>query len=452
MERTLAEFIEVLRGADVRVSPAEAIEGMQVAGLVGFESRHRLKQGLSLVLAKSHDEKLRFDRCFDDFFRFGVQEKPDESPRKQPMPEQPGEGGASSGGSGGGLSSALGVMLGTDNPGEEDLALARAAREVGLQNIRMFTQVGLYTARLMQAMGSEELDAEIAALESREPLGAQAWKDRREALRARARALVEQQMLLRAEARGRETAERVLPRINLSQLEQRHQQRMKELIRRIAKKLVAIHSRRRKKARRGQLDIRKTLRGNAAYGGHLFHLRWKARRIDRPKVFAICDISGSVASVSRFLMLFLYSVREVLPRVRVFVFCSKLGEVTDLFRAEEPEVALAEADRLYGIGGTDYGRALRDFEELALDDVDNRSTVIMLGDGRNNYGDPRSDIWQSIYRRARYTLWLNPEARANWQLGDSEMRRYAPYCTRAEVCATLRDLERVVSRLLDNIG
>jgi len=196
------------------------------------------------------------------------------------------------------------------------------------------------------------------------------------------------------------------------------------------------------------LDVRRTIRANIEYDGLLFHTIWKKTKVDRPKVMAICDVSGSVAQVSRFLLMFLYSLQEVLPNVRSFAFSGELGETTELFKREKIEKALTDVLRDFGGGSTDYGRAFENFEALALDDVDHRTTVLILGDARSNYGDPRSDILKLVHARARRVVWLNPEPRSMWNSGDSEMRRLAPYCDKAITCASLKDLERVVSDLL----
>jgi uncharacterized protein len=118
-------------------------------------------------------------------------------------------------------------------------------------------------------------------------------------------------------------------------------------------------------------------------------------------------VSGSVAAVARFLLMFLYSVQEVLPEVRSFCFSGKLGEVTEQFERMDIEAAAEEALRLYG-GSSNYGQAFQDFEALALDDIDHRTTVLILGDARSNYSDPRADILHKVHERARRVLFLNP--------------------------------------------
>ena len=188
-----------------------------------------------------------------------------------------------------------------------------------------------------------------------------------------------------------------------------------------------------------------------SYDGHIFDLHWKSVKVDRPKVFAICDVSGSVANYARFMLMFLYSLEEVMPKVRFFAFSSDLAEVTELFARNKIEDAIAKTLRDYGGGSTDYGQALVDFKRKCLKDVDNRSTIIILGDARNNYGEAKQEILQAIYLRSKRVIWLNPESRNTWNVGDAEMRKYTPYVHQAEECNSLLHLERTVSNLLKTV-
>ena len=221
-----------------------------------------------------------------------------------------------------------------------------------------------------------------------------------------------------------------------------------DLVLRMARRLVSEHSRRRKVFRRGQLHVPRTLRRNMKYDDAVFDLQWKSVKVDRPKVFAVCDVSGSVAAYARFMLMFLYSLEEVLPKVRSFAFSSDLGEVSDLFARNTIDDGIAIARKQYGGGSTDYGQAFADFRRLCLEDIDKRATIIILGDARNNYGDARTDVLKELYDRSKRVIWLNPEPRTMWNTGDSEMRHYAPYCHQVDECSTLAHLERIVGRLL----
>ena len=489
MDRNLTRFIAALRNAEVRVSPAETLDAMNALELVGYRDRAFLKNSLALVLPKTADEKETFDNVFDRHFavdqvtgRSGSDEwDEDDDEEGAGDGEAQGEGiggGQRGGGKAKGKSkqsaleeeeeedlgpgemaeprSELGRLLMQNSTVELTVRMADAAREAKLEDIQVFTQKGLYTRKIMDAMGLADLMREIgdARLSPRIPerrLG-QELKKRRDWLREQVRDYVEQQFLLHADATGRRLREELLQKVKLSNVEHRNFRLIQEIVFRMAKKLVALHSRRRKVFKRGQLNVPRTLRYNMSYDGSIFDLHWKSVKVDRPKVFAICDVSGSVASYARFMLMFLYSLDEVMPKVRSFAFSSDLAEVTDLFERSKIEDAIAKVLRDYSGGSTDYGQAFADFRKLCMDDVDNRTTIVILGDARNNYGDPRTDILKEMYDRSKRVIWLNPESRNTWTVGDAEMRKYTAYVHQAEECNSLIHLNRVVGNLLRSVA
>ena len=475
MTEVLGDFIRALRSADVRVSTSESIDAGRVVGLVGLDDRMTLRDALGQVLAKSEDEKAAFEETFDTFFAFdqfksrppaanddradsadGAEaeggEGEDGSPQQSGSPSAPGSGGMSGEpGEGGEPAPAtdLASLLERGDQAELQMALAEGARQAQLNRIRLFTQRGMFTRRIMELMGLDGLNEEIEQRErDGNAAGAESLSELREGLRGQVRDYVEKQLEIFTANSGRQLREEVLAQVRLSNIDRSDMKIMRELVRKMAKRLIALHSRRKKVSRRGVLDVRRTIRANIEYDGLMFHTVWKRTKIDRPKVMAVCDVSGSVAQVARFLLMFLYSLQEVLPGVRSFAFSGQLGETTSLFDREKLEDALVEVLRDFGGGSTDYGQAFMDFEQIALDDVDHRTTVLILGDARSNYGDPRGDILKKIHARARRVVWLNPEPRTMWNSGDSEMRKLQPYCDKAVTCASLKDLERVVSDLL----
>ncbi len=498
MERTLSNFIRALRNAEVRVSTAETLDAFNAMELVGYRDRAFLKDALSMVLPKTADEKESYNECFDSFFSFKKFETDPPRPDDTSDADESGEGqdhdegedaeggqgaegrGEGAGGTGGRKSkkrggaavnddededlgegemsdpiSTLGKLLIEGARTELSMAMASAAEAVNLKEIQVFTQKGLYTRRIMEQMGLNDLSREITSLRQSRSTPArrlgQELKKRREWLREQVRDYVEQQFLLHADATGRRLREDLLRKVKLSNVEQRNFRLIQEVVFRMAKKLAALHSRRKKVFKRGALNVPRTLRHNMAYDGAIFDLHWKSVKIDRPKVFAICDVSGSVANYARFMLMFLYSLEEVMPKVRSFAFSSDLAEVTELFERNKIEDAIAKALRDYSGGSTDYGQAFVDFKKNCLDDVDNRTTIIILGDARNNYGDPRTDILKEMYDRCKRLIWLNPESRNSWTVGDAEMRRYSAYCHQVEECNSLMHLERIVGNLLRTI-
>jgi hypothetical protein len=324
-----------------------------------------------------------------------------------------------------------------------------------VREIQVFTQKGLYTRKILEQMGLADLNREISDLRSSRRIPerrlGQELRRRREWLREQVRDYVERQFLLHADADGRRLREELLRKVKLSNVEQRNFRLIQDVVFKMAKRLAALHSRRKKVFKRGQLNLPRTLRHNMSYDGAIFDLHWKSVKVDRPKVFAICDVSGSVANYARFMLMFLYSLEEVMPKVRSFAFSSDLAEVTELFERNKIEDAIAKTLRDYAGGSTDYGQAFVDFKRMCLDDVDNRTTIIILGDARNNYGNPRTDILKEMYDRCKRLIWLNPEPRSSWFVGDAEMRKYMAYSHQTEECNSLMHLERIVGNLLKTV-
>lgn len=455
MTQVLSNFIRALRAADVRVSTAESIDAAAAVKLVGLAERDVLKQALSQVLAKTPDDKARFDTCFEQFFAFeraGPAEgetAANDDPEADPATGGEAEGLAPGGGGGTGGEDLLGLLERGDTAALEQ-RMAAAAANVQIQNIRLFTQRGMYLRRMLEDMGLEALDERLFALarETDEPTGElERLRELRARLVEQVGAEVDRQMLMYTANAWPALREEILQKTPLARIEARDFRAMQQLVAKLAKRLVALHSRRRRVARRGHLDVRRTIRRNIEYDGLLFETVWKRVRVDRPKVIAVCDVSGSVAQVARFLLLFLYSVSEVLPRVRAFAFSSQLAEVTELFECEKVEAAVAGTIERHGYGSTDYGGALNELERLTMRDIDHRTTVLILGDARSNYADPGHHALARIHERARRVLWLNPEPRSFWNTGDSEMHRLGVHCDRVEPCRSLRHLERIVSEI-----
>src|SRR5690606_34447973 len=171
---------------------------------------------------------------------------------------------------------------------------------------------------------------------------------------------------------------------------------------------------------------------------------------ERPRVMVLCDVSGSVAWVAQFLLMFIYALTEVLSDIRSFVYTSTLIEVSEVLERKGIDEAVEQVTDTMGFGTSNYGTSFADFEHGWMHAVTSKTTVIILGDARGNGTDPRTDIVDRLAQRAKRIIWLNPEPRSAWGTGDSDMYRYAPYCSPVRVCATLNDLERVVTDLLDS--
>ena len=452
MQETLEDLFRALRAADIPVSPAEAIDAHRAVDSVGYGDRVLLKDTLCVALAKSADESRRFDDCFDLFFRreefrgdgSDDPENGDAEQGRAPLPE--------------GIpeelqNSELLQMLADDNREALAQRMEQAAREAGAMNIRYVTQRGLLVRRILDRMGLRELEAAIRALNQNEDgegagEAAQELAEMRQSLFEEARQFLDRLYELYARPYGEQLREEFLAETALSAVEQRDFERMQKLVRKMAKKLATRYNRRRKRTRRGVLDVRRTLRRNMAHDGIPFDTVWKQTKIERPRIVVICDVSRSVAAAARFLLLFLYSLNEVIATLRAFAFSDHLSEISDIIEEKDVEVAIPEILDKIGFRPTDYGQSFADFEEEYGDAIDRKTTVIILGDGRSNHNDPRVDLMRWMHDRAKSVIWLNPEPETFWGTGDSEMLRYLPFCHVAKVCRTVQDLERIIDDVL----
>jgi uncharacterized protein with von Willebrand factor type A (vWA) domain len=457
----LRRFLQVARGAGLRVSAAEGIDAARAVDVVGFADRIVLKDTLGLILAKTPDEKDLFDEAFELYFKrdefagggSAAAEEGGADP-DQPRPPSPGTGPQAEGdGQGGAGGHALGRLLEDDDRAELAAAMEKAAREAGIENIRFFTQKNLYARRILDRMGLRALERDMEAMRQTgtpDNMGrAQFLEGRVEALRDAVRDFVERNLILFARGETEKFREELLKSARLSNLERRDLDRMRVLVKQMAKKLAARYAKTRRRRLRGVLDTRRTLRRNMGWGGVPFITVWKQKRIEKPRVMVLCDVSGSVAAMAQFLLMFLYALNEALSDIRSFAFAGSLIEVSEILEKQPVEQAITKIMDMIGFGSSNYGNSFADFEDGWMKFVTNKTTVIILGDARGNRTDPRTDIIGRLALRSKRIIWLNPEYRSAWGTGDSDMYRYAPFCSMVTVCNTLRHLERVITDLLE---
>ncbi|MFC3078481.1 VWA domain-containing protein [Phenylobacterium terrae] len=448
MQRSLEEFIRALRAADVRVSPVEAIDAHRAVAAVGFTDRALLKDALCATLAKSADEVDRFDSTFETFFKRDnfMSAPPPEGreggERSDQLPEEV-------------QGSPLAQMLLLGDAAGLAQAMEEAAQRAGVTEIRLSTQRSRMTRRLLEEMGLAEIEKIISAakrLQTEHGEGlAKRLEERRKGLMAEATRYVERQHELYAAGSGQKMREELLARKALNSeggIDPVDQMMMQALVRKMAKRLADRYSRRRNRAKKGHLDVRRTLRRSMGYGGVPFEIVWKREKIEKPSIVCICDVSKSVAAAAQFLLTFLYSLNEVVDRLDSYAFSGRLVPVDDILNEYGVDGAILEVLKRIGFQQTDYGKALEDFCDNHLDRLDRHTTVIFLGDGRSNFADPRLDLMHTIQQRVRSVIWLNPEPDAYWGQGDSVMHRYERFCHVAKTCNTLEGLERIVEDVL----
>jgi uncharacterized protein with von Willebrand factor type A (vWA) domain len=468
MQKRIIEFTNLLRKSGVRVSVAEAIDAFQSLDELSLDDRDLFRDALRTSMVKRGDDIPTYDRLFELFW----------SGFHDVLREQLGQ---AVGGMGEDfdldqLLEALRQMLENMDVDLSELAQAmlsmdanqleqlirQAGEESGLERIQNMLQIGFFSRRMLENLDMEGAGTDLRDLidQLREQGMSEEELERLqelmnavgEALRRSVRRYAEQEL----DKQNHDYLERFrresLQEKSFYNLTEEDIRKMREVVARLAQKLKNIISMRRKRERKGKFDLKTTVRRNMAHGGIPFELIFKHRRRERPKVVVICDISSSVANVCRFMLQFVYSLQEAFTKIRSFVFVAELGEVTQLFHDKDMYQAIDEA--LEG-GGTinvytrsNFGMAFHTFWRDYLSAVDTRTTVVIIGDARNNYNDPRTWCLREIHRKAKNVVWINPESPGAWGFGDSVMDRYVPYTDMAEECRNLKQLSRMVDRLI----
>lgn len=445
MDEVLTRYVRALRGAGLTTSTAETLDAARAMALVGYAERDRLKAVLGATLAKSEPDREVHDQVFDQFFSApaGITDSPStESPPAAASTGDPT------------IDTLMDLAESRSADGGDGLALAlqEAARSVELDAIRFQSQAPYYVRRMLEHLGVDPLDRRLAQrlADSGDAAAEEARRlqQGRDTLRRAARAVVQQRFELFGRAATAsfmaDTAvERAIGAMTPSDLAQ-----LEPIVRRLARRLAQRHAQRRRVLMRGQLDLRRTLRANAGHDNVPVTLAFRHRRRERPRIVAVCDVSGSVAPHARFLLLFLYALHDAVSDLRSFAFSNRLAEVGGALQAQPFDDAMAGILRHIGNGSTDYGQAWQDLLDHHADSIDRRTTVLVLGDARSNHADPRLDLFGHLVDRARRVIWLCPEAPSRWGTGDSCLLQYRPFCHHVSHCATPLDLERVIDEAL----
>jgi hypothetical protein len=468
MDDKIIEFTHLLRENGLKVSAAENMDTFAALGLIGLGNRQTFKDTLRATLVKRVVDIPVYDELFDLYFTGlgemikaagnAAMQAMDMSPEEfQRFLEQLEEALKNMGAD----LSELARSLLTNNTGQLEKLLREAAQRAHLQDIQRSFQEGQFANALAQMVGFGQLTRELTALKEAlqnaglnpqqiEQIAAyidQRLQDLAHMIRSYVRAELEKQdAQLRESQKMRSLADKSFYYLTEDEI-----RKMKEAVGKLAQRLKHVIAIRRKRAKRGRFDLQKTLRKNLQYGGVPFHIALDKKKKEKPQVVILCDVSDSVRNVSRFMLQFVYSVQDLYARVRSFIFVAELGEVTRLFEDNEIHAAidLSLRGNIISIyAHSDFGRAFRTFHRDYLSIVNKRTTVIILGDARNNYNLPHEWVLRDIQQRAKQVFWLNPESRLTWGFGDSEMDRYAPHCDLVEECRNLNQLYRVIDKLV----
>lgn len=457
-------FIDELRAAGVPVSMVEAIDGMRAVEAIEIGDRVALRETLRATLIKNLRHERAFDIAFDVYFstvpqplaepgepgEYPAQQNADRSDPGEPPPFD----------LDGLLESLLEALAGLD---EE--AIRRGARTAvdELAGMEPGRPVGgtYYLYRTLRRLDLADLEERlISAITDDQDLSDFERRLLREEVEARIQRLrdeIEEEIRRRLVAdRGRDAVARTLRRPLIEDVDLMHAttndlHEMEDAIGPLTRKLAARLARRRR-MRAGRLDFRRTMRKSLATGGVPADPQFRHPRPHRPEVWLLCDISGSMATFSRFTLQFTHAMSTHFSKLRSFAFVDTIDEVSDFFGpgvdfGSALRRVTTEAEVVWLDGHSDYGNSLETFHTRYGRQLTPRTTVIITGDARNNYRPPRDRVLADIAEAARAVIWLNPEPEAYWDTGDSAMSHYAAHCTSVHEVRTLRQLEQFIEEL-----
>src|SRR6266540_677046 len=449
MDQRILEFIGDLRRAEMRISPSEALDALAASAEIGLEDRETFKSALATTLVKESRDLPTFDRLFDLYFldlqALGAGLKKalgPEDPRIQEMLERlMAEDGLD-------MDELTELMLrgqGTDM----EMAIRQGGEGAGLER-RIYDKfdweaIERDLARIMQLLEAKGLDPGMLAR-------IRNYLDLRlEAFRRMIRQHVERELERRAYRAGERLTREVLTDKPLFALSPDEVAQMKAVVARLARKIEDALALRQRQEEKGRLDSRRTIRKSLQYGGIPMEVRFRRRHREKPKLVTMCDVSDSVRNASRFMLQLVWSLQECFSRVRSYVFVSEIAEVTQAFNtypvAHAIEWALKSSSVDYHCR-SDFGYAFSRFSRTELESLDRKTTVLILGDARNNYNDPQAWAIRQIRERVKGIIWLNPEGQWGWGIGDSVMPLYAPACDIVKECRTVGQLVQVVDQLV----
>jgi len=462
LNERLLEFSNLLRRNGLRVSLAENMDTFRALSVVGLGDRETVRATLRASMVKRTIDIPTFEQLFTLFFSgladaitqataatsqaLGLDDA-DFQRLLEELERLLRERGIE-------LSPLARALLGADG-GRLERMLREAGERARIGDIQQGFQEGRFAHGVASELGLGALVREIERLKEQLQDGdarfARYLERRLQDLNDMIKALVRGQLERQDVARRDHERLAALSDKSFFYLTEEEIRRMQEAVQKLAQRLRNVISIRRRRARRGKFDSSGTLRRNLQYGGVPFRIVWDRRKKEKPQVMVLCDVSDSVRNVSRFMLQFVYSLQDLYSKVRSFIFVSEVGEITRLFEEQDIHQAIETAlrgDVINVYAHSDFGRAFKGFHRDYIAAVNKRTTVIVLGDARNNYNLPHDWVLKEIRQRAKQLIWLNPENRMTWGFGDSEMDHYGPHCTLVEECRNLGQLYRVIDRLV----
>jgi uncharacterized protein with von Willebrand factor type A (vWA) domain len=461
MEERILEFIGDLRRAEIRISTAEALDALGASAEVGLTDRETFKATLASTLIKEARDEETFNRIFNLYFL--DLEALGEGLKKALGPEDPR------------VQDQLDQVMDQENleldeltellmrgqGSEMEMAIREGGQGAGLERLMYFLQVGYFSRRISDQFDWSAIERDIEkimqALEARGLDPGQLARIRNylelrlEAFRRMIRQHVQRELERRAYRAGEKLTREVLADKPLFALTPDEVAQMRNVVAKLARRIKDALALRQRQEQKGRIDSRKTMRKSLAYDGVPMEIFLKRRHREKPKLITICDVSDSVRNASRFMLQLVWNLQECFSRVRSYVFVSEIAEVSQAFATYPVERAIEWALKGAPVDyhcRSDFGYAFNRFATTELESLDRKTTILLLGDARNNYNDPQAWALRLIRERVKGIIWLNPEGQWGWGIGDSVMPLYAPACDIVRECRTIGQLGEVVDNLV----
>ncbi len=451
LQRVL-DFVGALRRAGVSATQSEAIDAVRTIPHLELLERSQLREALAATCITTRTHR----RAFDDLFELYFPARHADADDTPPVTDQPQERG---------------------DPDEYLKDLIDQLMEGGDESIRQMAREAVdrfgrvegrdggtsyFQYKVFRAVDLAQILRDMLGRTAEDEGDISAFEERlyRDEFEARLRTFQEEvQSEIRRRAAAQRGVDQVADRMTRPPVEEldffhltaEDQAALRTQVRPLARKLATRVSVKRKHGKDGRLDVRRTVRHSLSTGGVPFDPAFKPRRPHKPELFVICDVSGSVASFARFTLMLVHTLQEQFSKVRSFAFIDTLDEVTSLFEESDASEAIkrmmSEAELVWLDGHSDYGHSLERFHAEHANDISPRSTVLILGDARNNYRQANAWVLQEMTKRARHVYWLNPEPVQFWDTGDSIATSYARYVEEMVEVRNLKQLARFVERI-----
>ncbi|HUF97282.1 MAG TPA: VWA domain-containing protein [Ilumatobacter sp.] len=477
MLELLNGFVVELRNAGLPVSLTENLDAMEAIRYIPIEDRNAFKYALGATMIKNNSHWRAFETVFEVYFSLRGPEyrlaEGDESEIDELWREMQEQSGDQDGKGASGSMDALtpeeiakmlmSALLNGDQAMMRALAKQAVKRFAGMEPGR---PVGgtYYLYRTLRNLDLDNMMDELMKQTAEQtPEGLTSLEERLERDEFEHR-IDEFKKEIEAEIRRRLVADRgaeamaktlrkPLPEdVEFMHASRDEMQSLKKALQPLTRKLAARLARKRKHGRKGPLDFRNTVRHSLSYGGVPAEPKFKYPRPAKPELMVVADISGSVAAFARFTLMLVYAISGQFSKVRSFVFIDGIDEVTEYFRGTEDITEAihrvnTEADVVWVDGHSDYGHAFEVFWEKWGKDISPKTTVLLLGDARNNYHASQSWVVKEMRKKARHVYWLNPEPKSYWNTGDSIVGDYGAHCDGVYECRNLRQLQSFVELL-----